>query len=113
MRRETVEVVTWTWCYLKDEMSYYLENVQSQRDEGPFKKVQSAEQCSLERHLNCESVDIGSENSIRTIMFEGQVLPKALQCDCSAEHRQCPRVEGPSSAGAGSKESPGYCGAYP
>ena len=59
-----------------DEMSYHLEDVQSQRDESPFKKVQSVEQRFLECHLNCESVDIGSEDSIRTITFKAQVCPK-------------------------------------
>jgi hypothetical protein len=89
MRRETAQVVTRAWCNLKDKISYYLENVQSQRDESPFKKVHFAEQCFLERHLNRESVDIGSENSIRTITFKAQVCPKPYY------HCQCPRVDGP------------------
>jgi hypothetical protein len=75
MRRETAQV-TKAWCNSKDKMSYHLENVQSQRDESPFKMVHSAEQYFLERHLNRESVDIGSENSIRTITFKAQVCPK-------------------------------------
>jgi hypothetical protein len=100
MRRKTAKVVTNAWCDSKDEMAYYLENVQSQRDESPFKKVQSAEQCFLERHLNCESVDIGSENSIQTITFKAQSLPKALLCDCLVDHRRCARVDGPSPAGS-------------
>ena len=76
MRRETAKVVTRAWCNSKDEMSYCLENVQNQRDEDPFKKVRSAEQCFLERHLNRESVDIGSGNSIQMITFKAQICPK-------------------------------------